>query len=85
MRILRNSCIGFIKAYRLILAPLFMSFGVQCRFTPSCSEYALQAIQAHGAGKGIRLATFRILRCHPFCRGGLDPVPGLAHKGVENG
>lgn len=46
-----------------------------CRFTPSCSVYAAQAILTHGACKGFGLAVWRILRCNPFCRGGYDPVP----------
>ena len=46
-----------------------------CRFTPSCSEYATQAISKHGALKGAGLAMWRVLRCNPFCKGGYDPVP----------
>ena len=46
-----------------------------CRFTPTCSEYAMEAIQKHGAWKGGLLAIWRILRCNPFCKGGYDPVP----------
>jgi len=47
----------------------------RCRFVPTCSEYAVQAIQKHGAVKGLLLAVWRILRCNPFCKGGYDPVP----------
>lgn len=46
-----------------------------CRFTPTCSQYALEAVQKHGAVKGSLLAFWRILRCNPFCKGGYDPVP----------
>lgn len=46
-----------------------------CRYTPSCSEYAIQAIEKHGAAKGFLLAFWRVLRCNPFSKGGLDPVP----------
>lgn len=46
-----------------------------CRFTPSCSEYAIQAISIHGAVKGLILALWRLLRCNPFSKGGYDPVP----------
>ncbi|MCZ7649103.1 MAG: membrane protein insertion efficiency factor YidD [Planctomycetota bacterium] len=49
--------------------------GGQCRFEPSCSTYALEAIARHGALKGWMLALGRLFRCHPFCRGGYDPVP----------
>lgn len=62
-----------IKAYRLVLSPWL---GSQCRFTPTCSVYALQALESHGAWKGVGLAGWRILRCHPWCAGGHDPVPG---------
>jgi uncharacterized protein len=85
MRILRNSCIAFVKLYRWTLAPLFMSLGVQCRFEPSCSTYAIEAFQLHGAGKGLLLASWRVLRCHPFCRGGHDPVPRFEVLGSKNG
>lgn len=46
-----------------------------CRYTPSCSKYAIEAIEVHGAFKGVLLATWRIFRCNPFSRGGYDPVP----------
>ena len=46
-----------------------------CRFTPTCSEYAIQAIEVHGAIKGLILATWRLLRCNPLCKHGFDPVP----------
>jgi len=61
-----------IRSYQKILSPLFPPV---CRFTPSCSHYAIEAIQQHGSLKGSLLAGYRILRCHPFCRGGYDPVP----------
>jgi putative membrane protein insertion efficiency factor len=46
-----------------------------CRFSPTCSQYAIDAIQTHGALRGTPLTLWRILRCHPFCKGGHDPVP----------
>lgn len=58
--------------YRLFLSPLL---GQACRFTPTCSQYAAEAIQRYGALKGSWLAVRRILRCNPFCPGGYDPVP----------
>jgi putative membrane protein insertion efficiency factor len=64
--------IGLIKAYRLVLSP---SLGSSCRFTPTCSAYALQAVQDHGALAGSYLGASRVLRCHPWCAGGHDPVP----------
>ena len=51
-----------------------------CRFTPTCSAYALEAINTHGALKGSALAAWRILRCNPFCKGGYDPVPPRKEK-----
>jgi putative membrane protein insertion efficiency factor len=65
--------IGLIKAYRLFLSPWL---GSSCRFEPTCSMYALQALQVHGAGAGSYLMLKRLGRCHPWCAGGLDPVPG---------
>jgi putative membrane protein insertion efficiency factor len=65
--------IGFLKAYRLVISPLY---GNVCRYYPSCSAYALTAVQTHGAARGSWLATRRLLRCHPWARGGYDPVPG---------
>jgi putative membrane protein insertion efficiency factor len=64
--------IGLIKAYQYTLSPLL---GPACRFYPSCSEYAHQAIMRHGPVRGLFLAVKRILRCHPFHPGGVDPVP----------
>jgi len=64
--------IGAISGYRMFISPLL---GPRCRFYPSCSAYALEAIRVHGAGRGSWLAVLRISRCHPFHPGGLDPVP----------
>ena len=61
-----------IRLYRLLLSPLLPP---SCRFHPSCSVYALQALQAHGPLRGLTLAARRLSRCHPFHEGGLDPVP----------
>jgi len=61
-----------IRGYRLFLSPWL---GSSCRFEPTCSVYALQALQRFGAAKGSYLMLHRIGRCHPWCDGGLDPVP----------
>lgn len=63
---------ALIRAYQLLLSPFW---GSQCRFTPSCSQYASEAIGRHGSLQGSWLAIRRILRCQPFCPGGYDPVP----------
>jgi uncharacterized protein len=61
-----------VRAYRLFLSPWL---GSACRFNPTCSAYALQALDLHGPAAGSYLAARRILRCHPGCEGGHDPVP----------
>jgi hypothetical protein len=61
-----------IRAYRKLLSPLL---GQHCRFAPSCSAYAIEAVQAHGPLRGSWLAVRRVGRCHPFHDGGFDPVP----------
>ena len=61
-----------IKGYQLVLSPLL---GPACRFYPSCSQYAYEAVSRHGVVKGLFLAAKRIARCHPFHAGGHDPVP----------
>jgi len=69
---IRAVLIAMIRVYRLTLSGLL---GGQCRFEPSCSAYAEEAIRTHGAGRGLLLATWRVLRCNPFGRPGVDPVP----------
>lgn len=69
---MRNVLIFLVKAYRLVMSPYL---GSQCRFHPTCSAYALEAIERHGALRGGWLAIRRIGRCHPLHAGGLDPVP----------
>jgi len=61
-----------IRFYRYFLSPWL---GSACRFEPTCSVYALEALDRHGAARGSALAARRVLRCHPGCAGGLDPVP----------
>ena len=67
--------IFLVRVYQFVHAPFFRG---TCRFHPTCSEYAVEALEAHGAAKGTGLALFRLLRCQPLCRGGFDPVPGPA-------
>jgi putative membrane protein insertion efficiency factor len=68
----RHLLIGIIRAYQYLLSPWW---GSQCRFTPTCSHYAVEALERHGALSGSWLAARRILRCHPWSAGGYDPVP----------
>ena len=65
--------IGLVKLYRLTISPWL---GMNCRFQPTCSEYAIEALQKHGVFKGSWLAAKRIGRCHPWGGSGYDPVPG---------
>jgi putative membrane protein insertion efficiency factor len=64
--------VGLVKFYQFFLSPLLPS---SCRFVPSCSHYAVEAFERHGCLRGGLLTLGRLLRCHPLCRGGLDPVP----------
>jgi uncharacterized protein len=74
----RALLIGSIRVYRATLSGWL---GGQCRFYPSCSHYAEEAIRAHGATKGSILTTWRVLRCNPFGEGGIDPVPHARPRG----
>jgi putative membrane protein insertion efficiency factor len=67
---------ALITGYRRFISPLL---GARCRFAPSCSAYALEAVREHGALRGTWLAVRRIGRCHPFNPGGFDPVPPALH------
>jgi putative membrane protein insertion efficiency factor len=68
----RRVLMALVRAYRLLLSPWL---GSACRFLPTCSAYALEALDRHGAAGGSLLTVGRLLRCHPFCAGGCDPVP----------
>ena len=70
--------IALIRAYKRVVSPFFLP---ACRYTPTCSEYALEAVDCHGAIRGLMLAVGRLLRCHPFVHGGYDPVPPNAGVG----
>jgi len=63
---------GVVRLYQLLVSPLL---GPRCRFHPSCSSYAVLALRRHGGARGGWLTARRLVRCHPFCEGGIDPVP----------
>jgi len=65
--------IGFVRLWRSVVSPWY---GPCCKYYPTCSAYALEALQLHGAIKGSGLAIWRLLRCNPWSKGGVDPVPG---------
>lgn len=69
--------IGLVRAYQFFISPYFPS---SCRYYPTCSHYAIDAVKTHGAIKGFGLAVWRVLRCNPWSDGGEDPVPGMAHN-----
>jgi putative membrane protein insertion efficiency factor len=75
--VIRALLVLFVKAYRRLLSPLLPR---ACRFHPTCSAYALEALSRHGAARGSWLTLKRLGRCHPFHPGGLDPVPELTRK-----
>jgi putative membrane protein insertion efficiency factor len=77
---MKNLLIKLIQLYRLLISPLFLP---TCRFQPTCSQYAIDAIARFGAWRGSWLALRRILRCHPFHPGGYDPVPPLKPTAVD--
>lgn len=68
----RAALVGAVRAYRFLLSPWL---GSACRFEPTCSAYAIEALERHGSLAGVALAAARLCRCHPWCAGGLDPVP----------
>lgn len=80
---IRRAMIGMIRAYQLLLSPLL---GPRCRFYPSCSRYAAEAIAVHGPLVGLYLGVRRLLRCHPWNPGGVDLVPprGAVHQHVAH-
>ena len=75
--IVQRLLMGVVKGYRLLLSPWL---GSSCRFEPTCSVYALQAMEQHGAAKGSYLTVHRLVRCGPWCKGGHDPVPPQASR-----
>jgi len=82
-----ESVLFFIEAYQLMLSPLkLFLFGTtaSCRFYPTCSVYAETAFKEFGLIKGLYLTLYRLLRCHPFCKGGYDPIPKCNCKRHHN-
>ncbi len=69
---MRRCLAGLIRIYQYVISPMLPP---RCVYEPTCSNYAIQAIETHGAARGAWLAIRRLLRCHPFARGGFDPVP----------
>ncbi|MBR5451977.1 MAG: membrane protein insertion efficiency factor YidD [Clostridia bacterium] len=74
---MKNLFIWLIKFYQKNISP---AKAPCCRFTPTCSNYAIEAFRKHGTFKGLFLTLWRILRCNPLCKGGYDPVPEPKHK-----
>ena len=72
----RNAFVLVLRIYRAVISPLY---GQVCRYYPSCSAYGLESFQQHGVIKGIGLTAWRVLRCNPWSRGGVDDVPDRAH------
>ena len=74
---IKRLLMGVVRGYRLLLSPWL---GSACRFEPTCSAYALQALERHGAAAGSYLTVHRLMRCHPWCAGGSDPIPEQAPR-----
>ena len=70
--LLKNLLLVLLRIYKLAVSPLIPA---SCRYVPTCSEYGMEAVERHGALRGSGLTLWRLLRCHPFARGGYDPVP----------
>jgi putative membrane protein insertion efficiency factor len=78
---MKKLLLAMLWLYRRAVSPILSPvLGPACRFEPSCSAYAEEAVHVHGAGRGLALTVWRLLRCQPFARGGLDPVPPPAER-----
>ena len=78
----RAILLSALRLYKRMFSPLFLP---ACRYVPTCSEYARDAIEEHGAMRGSLMAAWRLLRCHPFGKGGFDPVPISNSRGLVSG
>jgi putative membrane protein insertion efficiency factor len=79
-RVLRSALLGSIRLYQLTLSPWL---GRTCRYQPTCSQYAAEAIERFGSGRGAWLALKRLGRCHPWGRSGYDPVPAVEGRAAR--
>jgi len=71
---MKKLLIFLLKGYQKFISPMFRCIGINCKYYPSCSEYMKQAIEKYGCLKGIYMGVKRLLRCHPFAKGGYDPL-----------
>jgi putative membrane protein insertion efficiency factor len=78
-QISKTVALSVLRAYKWVVSPIFLP---ACRYVPSCSEYAMEAIDRYGVARGSLLAIWRVLRCHPFAKGGVDPV--VTSKAIES-
>jgi hypothetical protein len=72
---MKQLLVWLLRGYQLLVSPML---GQKCRFYPTCSNYAIEALKVHGAARGSWLALRRVCRCHPWHEGGVDPVPALS-------
>jgi hypothetical protein len=77
-RAMRKALVALLRGYKWALSPLLLP---ACRYVPTCSEYAMEAVDRYGIVRGGCLAIWRVLRCHPFVKGGFDPVSHSRHDG----
>ena len=77
---MKRIVIKALKLYQLLISPLI---GQCCRFYPTCSNYMIEAVEAHGVCRGTWLGVKRLLKCHPFHPGGLDPVPAIVQTRMD--
>ena len=79
---LKSIALGLLRGYKWVISPLF---GPACRYVPTCSEYAMEAVERFGVLRGGAMAAWRLLRCHPFVKGGYDPVVKKPNDGAALG